>query len=204
LTEYLSTDELLGLIKKQSDVPVYNFKQKNKTKFKLQRKHIFWFVTVLAILHIFSQSITYFSENRGINALGYTTVLAVPMDQELGNQMRATVSRIRKLDIETLAIGDQVVIYGKYGSDFYWIEEVIAFNLETNQITTTYDRLLANTVSIDEIEGVYIEDANFLQLLSYISTNTRGYIVLILTYALVLSTVYFLYVNKKPKNKPLT
>jgi hypothetical protein len=201
LTEYLSTDELLGLIKKQSEISTYNFKK--KAKFKINRKHIFWFAVVLAIFHILSQSITFFSENRGINTLGYTTVLAVPMDQELDDELTATVARIKKLDLEALMIGDKVIIYGKYGSDFYWIEEVIAINIGSNEITTTFDGLLANTVSIDEIEGVYIEDANFIQLLSYISTNTRGYIILILTYALVLSAVYFLYVNKKPKNKPL-
>ena len=204
MTEFLSTDELLGLIKKQSDVPTYAFKENNKTKFKIQRKHIFWLVVVLAILHILSQSVTFFSDTRGINTLGYATVLAVPMDQELDDQVVATVARIKKLDESVLAIGDKVIIYGKYGSDLYWIEEVIAFNLETDEITTTFDGLIANTVSFDDIEGVYVEEANFLQLLSFISSNTRGYIILIATYALVLSTVYFLYVNKKPKNKPLT
>jgi len=197
LTEYLSTDELLVFIEKQSEIPEYNPNQKTKRKFKVQRKHIFWFVVLLAILHIFSQSITIFSENRGINTLGYTTVLAVPMNQELDDELIATVARIRKVDLDTLVIGEKVIIYGKYGSDFYWIEEIIAINLESNEITTTFDGLIANTIQFEDVEGVYIEDANFLQLLSYISSNTRGYVFLILTYALVLSAVYFLYVNKK-------
>lgn len=197
MIEYLSKDELLGSIENQSEIPEYNPNQKTKRKFKIQRKHIFWFVVFLAILHILSQSITIFSENRGINALGYTTVLAVPMNQELDDELVATVARIRKVDLDMLVIGEKVIIYGKYGSDFYWIEEIIAINLESNELTTTFDGLIANTIQFEDVEGIYIEDANFLQLLSYISSNTRGYVFLILTYALVLSAVYFLYVNKK-------
>lgn len=197
MTEYLTTDELLGLIQRQDDQPAYNFKEKRK--FKINRKHIFWLVVALSLVHIVSLSITYFSDNRGINALGYSTVIAVPMDQELDDELTATVARIKKLDLTSLQIGDKIVIYGKYGSSLYWIEEVIAINLEENTVTSTFDGLLANTVSIDDISGIYLGKANLLQILSFVSSNTRGYMILIATYGFVLTTVYFLYIKKKKK-----
>ena len=74
---------------------------------------MFFIALALAIFHIFYVSIPLLSENRGVNAYGVTTLLAVPMDQDLTDTVNAHVVMVEKLDLDKLKVGDKV-LFGKW------------------------------------------------------------------------------------------
>ncbi|MBU1093288.1 MAG: hypothetical protein KKH01_02370 [Firmicutes bacterium] len=213
MTNYLTTDELVVQLNNQAHQNIKNLaleqnkkadtKEKfKKFSFKITRKKIFWLALILALIHIFSVSIPLLSENRGINAYRSTTLLAVPMNQEINDQLIAKVVRVEKVDLDTLAVGDQIILYGRYNTEYYWIEEIISLDIDQGVAQTIFDGVISYTVNLDDIQGVYIEDANLLSIISYVSSSLKGYIFMIGTYAIIFSLVYIFYIRKK-EDKPI-
>jgi hypothetical protein len=215
LTEFLTTEELLAQLKRQEAGSVStNPQTKKKKKFKINKRVLYWILFAIAITHLIYISIPMILPNRGLGVVRYTNVIAVPIDQEVvvdetGFEISATVVLIEKFNPELLEIGDLVVIYGKFGSNVYWVERVSAFNLEEETVTTTLDGYIASedVNTFDEIEGFFVRKASIVGTLTYVSSNTRGYLVMLTSHALVLSILYYLYIrdkdkaNQKKKNK---
>ncbi|MFH1692956.1 MAG: hypothetical protein ABH890_01595 [Bacillota bacterium] len=154
------------------------------------------------MFHIFYVSIPLLSENRGVNAFGTTTLLAVPIDQDLGGAIKVRLILIEKLDPELLVIGDKVVVYGKYGTDLNWVVEIVSIDFSQGIAEVTFDGVISDTVNIDDIEGLYVGNANILSIITYISSNLKGYIFLLGTYVVVFTVVYIFYIRKK-EDKPI-
>ena len=207
LSNYLTTEELLKLLDQQKATNQLNqiipkVQHKNKKKFRFNKKTVFFIALALAMIHIFYVSIPLLSENRGINAYGVTTLLAVPMDQDLGETVNAHVVLIERVNPESIQVGDMVVIYGRFGTDLNWVEEVVSIDLDEGTAQTTFDGVVSNPVLISDIKGIYLEQASLLGIITYISSNLRGYIFLLGTYFVVFSMVYIFYIRKK-ENKPV-
>jgi hypothetical protein len=207
LANYLSTEELVKLIEQQkvANPPVQvteEVRLKTHKKFKINKKIVFFIALALAIFHIFYVSIPLLSENRGVNAYGVTTLLAVPMDQDLTDTVNAHVVMVEKLDLDKLKVGDKVLIYGRFGTDFNWVEEVVSIDLVQGTAETTFDGIISNTITIGDIRGIYIGEASLLGIITYISSNLRGYLFLLGTYIVIFSMVYIFYIRKK-EDKPI-
>ncbi len=213
MSNYLTTDELITQLHNQTNQPITIKQIKNKDKislknrlkrinFKITKKKIFWLALILALIHIFSISVPLLSENRGINAYKTTTVLAVPMNQEIDVELVAKIIRIEKVDLDNLEIGQQIVLYGRYGTANYWIEEIVSIDDANRTAETTFDGVISNEISLDDIKGVYIGDASIFGIISYVSSNLRGYVFLLGTYFVVFSMVYIFYIRKK-EDKPV-
>jgi len=220
LANYLSTDELLEKLKQQETVGIQKLqkknkiqkplepqefkviKQKRKIKFKLNRKFFFFIAIIAALFHIFYVSVPLLSDNRGINAFGITTLLAVPMDQELGQYVNAKVVLIEKYDTNLYAVGDNVVVYGEYGTDLNWVVEIVSIDIDNQEAEITFDGVVSHTVKLDDIQGMYVKIAGLMGIISYISSNLKGYIFLLGTYVVGFSVVYYFYIKKK-KDKPV-
>lgn len=211
MTDFLSTEELLAQLKRQAAETVpfsTQSKFKQKRKFKINKRVLYWILFAIAITHLIYISIPMVLPDRGLNLVRYTNVIAVPIDQEVvvdetGFQISATVVLIEKFDPAKLEVGDLVVIYGKFGSNVYWVERVASFNLEEQTVTTTLDGYIAsNDVStFDEIEGFFVRRATLAGTLTYVSSSTRGYLVMLFSHALVLSILYYFYIRDKDKAK---
>ncbi len=217
MTDFLTTDELLAQLRRQeagSVTPNSQTKKKDKKKFKINKKVLYWVLFAIAILHLIYISIPMILPDRGLGLVRYTNVIAVPIDQEVvvdetGFEISATVVLIEKFDPDKLEVGDLVVIYGKFGSNVYWVERVASFNLVDQTVTTTLDGYIASedVNTFDEIEGFFVRKASLAGTLTYVSSNTRGYLVMLTSHALVLSILYYLYIrdkdkaNQKKKNK---
>ncbi len=207
MANYLTTEELVKLIDQKKSItplasirkPVHN---KIRKKFKINKRTIFFMALILAIIHIFYISVPLLSEDRGINTYKSTTILAVPMNQVFDGQLAAKVVRIKKVDLETIAVGDEIVLYGRYNTELYWIEEIVSIDYDLGIAETTFDGVISNTVNLEDFKGVYIEDANLLGIISYISSNLKGYIFMLGTYFILFSTVYIFYIRKK-EDKPV-
>jgi len=208
LTDYLTTDELLDYLAHPTKIVPRVEKDKPLRKIKNQKSKIskkkvfFWVAIVIAMFHIFYVSIPLLSENRGVNAFGTTTLLAVPIDQDLGGAIKVRLILIEKLDPELLVIGDKVVVYGKYGTDLNWVVEIVSIDFSQGIAEVTFDGVISDTVNIDDIEGLYVGNANILSIITYISSNLKGYIFLLGTYVVVFTVVYIFYIRKK-EDKPI-
>jgi hypothetical protein len=209
LTNFLTTEELLAQLKRQEAGSVSTnpqTKKKKTKKFKINKRVLYWILFAIAITHLIYISIPMILPDRGLGVVRYTNVIAVPIDQEVvvdetGFEISATVVLIEKFNPELLEIGDLVVIYGKFGSNVYWVERVSAFNLEEETVTTTLDGYIASedVNTFDEIEGFFVRKASIVGTLTYVSSNTRGYLVMLTSHALVLSILYYLYIRDKDK-----
>jgi len=217
LANYLSTDELLEKLEQQEAGVIQKpqkpqkpeksqefevIKQKRKVKFKLNRKFFFFLAIIAALFHIFYVSIPLLSDNRGINAFGVTTILAVPSDQELGQFVNAKVVLIEQNDANLYEVGDNVVVYGEYGTDLNWVVEIVSIDENNHEAEITFDGVISHTVNLDDIEGKYVKIAGLMGIISYISSNLKGYIFLLGTYIVGFSMVYYFYIRKK-KDKPV-
>lgn len=213
MANYLTTDELVVVLNEQSNQNIRNLAlgqikkntKKDKLKhfnFKITRKKIFFLALFIAFIHIFYISIPLLSENRGINAYQSTTILAVPMDQDITGQLIAKVVRVSKVDLDELAIGDKIIIYGSYNTENYWIEEIVTIDRDLGTAEVTYDRIIKDTINLDQIEAVYIEDASLINIISYVSSNLKGYLFMLGTYFIIFGMVYIFYIRKK-EDKPV-
>lgn len=213
MSNYLTTDELVTQLHNQTNQPTTNNKEKKRKKislkekfkkinFKITRKKIFWLALILAIIHIFSVSVPLLSENRGINAYKTTTILAIPMNQEIDDVLDVKIVKIKKIDLDNLEVGEKIILFGEYGTQNYWVKEIVSIDSVNRTVQTTFDGVISHEASYDDLEGIYIEDANILGIISYVSSNLRGYIFLLGTYFVIFSMVYVFYIRKK-EDKPI-
>ncbi len=207
MANYLTTEELVKLLDQQKAANptaqvIENVQKESRKKFRFGKKIVFFIALALAITHIFYVSIPLLSENRGVNAYGVTTLLAVPRDQDLGQTVHAHVVLVERLDSVNLQVGDKVLIYGRFGTDLNWVEEVVSIDTTQGTAQTTFDGIVSNTVNISDIKGIYLGKASLLGIITYISSNLRGYIFLLGTYFVIFSMVYIFYIRKK-ENKPV-
>lgn len=209
MTDFLTTDELLAQLRRQAgDVVPPHIRHKKSIPWKkvFNKKVLYWTIFALLILHLVYITIPMVLPDRGLGVVGYTNVIAVPIDEEVtidetGFEVKASVVLIRKFIPEEMQVGDLVVIYGKFGSNVFWVERVASFDLENRTLTTTLDGYTASedVNSFDEVEGVFIRKATLAGTLTYVSSNTRGYLVMLLAHALVLSILYYVLIRDKKK-----
>ncbi|MCR3906322.1 MAG: hypothetical protein NUK62_04785 [Tenericutes bacterium] len=200
MAEYLSTEELLAQLARQKVTSDPHIQKKiKKLNIKINKKAIFWSFVVLAILHTLLIAIPLIMPNRGINILGTTNVLAVPNNQELDEELNTKIVVIKKFKLQDLEVGDNILIYGRYGTDIYWIEEVVEIRDSINELETTFDGFISNTTSIDDVDFIYIKDASFFGTIYYVSSNLRGFLVMASVQGLILSIIYGFYIKENKK-----
>jgi hypothetical protein len=217
LSNYLTTDELVAELNKvnlavtshgnieknrKKDVTkkaVNQTKKESKTS-KKTKKLIFFIVLAIAVINLIFLMIPTFFENGSFLINGDKSVLAVPNDQEFGvgdNILNTKIIVIEKLNPEELENGDLIVVYGRFDKDLYWMEEVLDFDLENEILSTTFAGFILNTYSFEEISGIYVRDANLLNIIYYVSTSIRGFIILVFVHLIIFGFVYYFFIKDK-------
>ncbi|MDI6452905.1 hypothetical protein [Peloplasma aerotolerans] len=200
MANYLSTEELLAQLASQKVTSDLHIQKKvRKFNIKINKKTIFWIFVGLAILHTMFIAFPLILPNRGIGLLGTANVLAVPNNQELDEELSTRIVIVKRLKLDDLKVGDNILIYGRFGTDIYWVEEVVEIRESLNELQTTFDGFISNTTSIDDIDFVYIKDASFLGTIYYVSSNLRGFLVMASVQGLILSIIYVFYIKENKK-----
>jgi hypothetical protein len=200
LANYLSTEELLAQLASQKVASNLHIQKKvRKFNIKINKKTIFWIFVGLAILHTMFIAFPLILPNRGIGLLGTANVLAVPNNQELDEELSTRIVIVKRFKLDDLKVGDNILIYGRFGTDIYWVEEVVEIRESLNELQTTFDGFISNTTSIDDIDFVYIKDASFLGTIYYVSSNLRGFLVMASVQGLILSIIYVFYIKENKK-----
>jgi hypothetical protein len=220
LTDFLTTDELLDVINNQSssknEYKVKSNKYENQSLDSIQKKLkknkiIYLSIAILILMHIIYLILPLVLPDNGLGLYGMSNVLAVPIDQDVvidegSFEVFAAVVVVEKFDPSKLDIGDLIVIYGKYGSDVYWVERVVDYNLEEGTVTTSLDGVFASddVTSLDQVRGYFVRMAGTSGALQYVSSNFRGFTLIVLIELTVLYGLYFLIIDPvKKKEKHL-
>lgn len=200
MANYLSTEELLAQLASQKVASNLHIQKKvRKFNIKINKKTIYWIFVGLAILHTMFIAFPLILPNRGIGLLGTANVLAVPNNQELDEELSTRIVIVKRFKLDDLKVGDNILIYGRFGTDIYWVEEVVEIRESLNELQTTFDGFISNTTSIDDIDFVYIKDASFLGTIYYVSSNLRGFLVMASVQGLILSIIYVFYIKENKK-----
>lgn len=207
LNNFLTTEEILKRIQSsmssvQAEKPKKEKKQKTDEVINRNqkiKKIIYFSLLALAIIHILFVTIPLISPSGAVNVVGRQYVMAVPNDQELDNELNTRIVQIKPFRIDDVSIGDTIVIYGKFGTEVFWVEEIVEIDYGNQTIDATFDGFLRNTYLFEDIGGTVLRQTNIFGSIIFVASQARGYMALLVTYIIVFSTVYYFYI-RKPKH----
>ena len=204
MNDFLTTEQLVLKLREQKDKPQSEFQAEKmklrKEKTKKVGRIFYWIILGLLSLYTLFSMIPMVFEDRAVNLLGRTTMLAVPNDQELDDELNSDVIHVKKFSFDDVNIGDRVVIFGKFGTDLYWVEEVVSIDEINQTMDTTFGYFIRNTYTKDEIKATFTHHATMLSTIFYVSTTPRGFVSLLFLESIILGAVYYYFV-RKPKGK---
>jgi hypothetical protein len=127
-------------------------------------------------------------------------MLVIPNDQELDQELNSDVVHIKKFSFDDIEVGDRIIIYGKFGTDLYWMEEIVAKDDINRTIDTTFGYFIRNTYEEDHVVATFDHHANLFSTILYVATTPRGFASMLFIEALALSVIYYYFV-RNPKEK---
>jgi hypothetical protein len=204
LKDLLTTEELIRYLENQkhTDPSVGMVQKKRITKEKVRKvtKTTYWVVLGLLILHTIYVLIPMVFPHRAVDFLGRATMLAIPNDQVLGEELQASIIHVKKFRFDDVKLGDRIIIYGKFGTDLYWVEEVVGVDAINRTINTTFGYFIQNTYEDDQVIAVFDHHSNTLTAVYYVASTPRGFVSLLIVEAIILSLVYY-YTIRDPQKK---
>lgn len=200
LNELLSTEDLLLYLNHKSEQVVTKTSKKPIHKKKI-KPIIFGSIVILAVLHLVFMALPMISKDFSKDVFGYRYVIAISKDQEIDEDLTGEVVRLKTIDKTSLNEGDRVLVFGLYGNSYYWEVEILNNDVNNQEVEATFDDVIRNRYTYDEIEGIYTDQANIIGIFYYTASTPRGFITMIILHALIVYIVH--YVMFKDKNKIL-
>lgn len=205
MQDFLTTEELIRQLNTQETVAKSTKEIRSRviTKARVKKtfKTFFWIALVIAILNTLYSIIPMVTNHRGVDILGRTSMLAVPNDQELDQELQGSVIRVEKFDFDKIKVGDKIVIYGKFGTELYWVEEVTEINPSAREIHTTFGYFIQNTYAEEEVVATYLREVTPLGEIYYVGSTPRGFTSLLAIQGIILTLIYYYYIRKPKENK---
>jgi len=207
LNDFLTTEELIQRLRTQSTHEIQNkksvqhHKHQQKTEASKTVKMIYWCLVGLFSLITLLALIPMVLPNRAINLIGRTMILAIPNDQELDAELKADVIIIKKFSFDDIVIGDRIIIYGKFSTDLYWVEEVVSIDLTNRTLDTTFGYFVRNTYSEADVIATFHDHTTTFESLVYVSTTPRGFISLVLIEVLIFGSIYYYFIRNEQEKK---
>ena len=122
---------------------------------------------------------------------------AVYPGQSLDQSLKLRVVKYKKVALDDIEIGDEVIVDGDFNLDVYWVETVVSVDHITKTIKTSYDYEVASTYREDAVVGIYLNDANFFGTIYFASSFLKGFIFIAITQGILLYSYYFILINKE-------
>lgn len=198
LNELLSTEDLLLYLNHKSEQVVTKKSKKPKHK-KKTKQIIFGSIVILAVLHLVFMALPLISKDLSKEIFNYRYVIAISKDQEIDEDLTGEVVRIKTIDKTTLNSGDRVLVFGLYGNNYYWEVEILDNDITNQEVEATFDDVIRNRYSYDEIEGIYTDEANIIGIFYYTASTPRGFITMIILHALIVYIVHYVMFKDKDK-----
>jgi hypothetical protein len=185
------------LLKEEMKYKVNKLKNLFKYTDKLYTWIGFFILAFLVIINILIMTFYLVDSNYEYNLSTHAYVDAVLPGQDIGSTLQLGIVRIEETNFEELNVGEEVIVYGDFSLDVYWVETVVSVDAQKFEVASTYDQNSVTTFSKDEILGTYVRDANFMGTIYYSASFTRGFIFLTITHGIILFSYYYVLLYKK-------
>jgi hypothetical protein len=200
----MTTEELVKALRLQASKPIqeetHKRVKKDRTRIKKVGRIAYFVVLGIMVLWTLYAIIPMVVKDRAVNLLGRSTMLVIPNDQELDQELNSDVVHIKKFSFDDIEVGDRIIIYGKFGTDLYWMEEIVAKDDINRTIDTTFGYFIRNTYEEDHVVATFDHHANLFSTILYVATTPRGFASMLFIEALALSVIYYYFV-RNPKEK---
>ena len=178
--------------------------QKLNILFKHELKKYLWTgyfaFGVILVINVIIMTFYLVDSGYNYNLMDHSYVDAVLPAQDIGGVMDLGIVRIEKVQYSDLSVGDQVVVYGDFAVEVYWVETIVSLDAATNNIELTYDQVTTNTYNIDQVIGQYSNNAEFFGTIYYSSMFLRGYLFLASSSLLLMYGYWYAFLsNKSPE-----
>ena len=95
------------------------------------------------------------------------------------------------------------ILYRRYGEDILVVETIVSIDRTQKIVITTSDGFIeSNEVDFEDIVGVFERRAHLGEIIIFVSTSLRGFIILVGSYLLLFGVIYYFYMGKK-KEEPV-
>jgi hypothetical protein len=200
----MTTEELVKALHLQASKPIqeetHKRVKKDRTQIKKVGRIVYFVVLGIMVLLTLYAMIPMVVKDRAVNLLGRSTMLVIPNDQELDQELNSDVVHIKKFSFDDIDVGDRIIIYGKFGTDLYWMEEIVAKDEINRTIDTTFGYFIRNTYEEDHVIAIFDHHANLFSTILYVATTPRGFASMLFIETLALSVIYYYFV-RNPKEK---
>lgn len=161
----------------------------------------FVLLLLLILINVLYMTFHLIDDTYNFPILQHSYISAVAPDQDVNNTLSTSIVRISAFDEQQISIGDKVVIYGDFGTDEYWVEEIVDVLPDTRQVELRYVNNITITTRFDNIIGVYENDANIIGQIYYSAKFTYGYVLWVIAHLFVIGGYYYILLTKKEKEK---
>ncbi len=203
MDKFLTTEEIissLNHIKEKNISDINNFK--DKKNFKIKKKHIFWSIVIITVLHLVFMGLPLALKENSSSVMGYEYGVVFKKNQDATGQLIGNVTRVESIDPNEIQIGDDILIFGLYDvGDYYWQVEVVDIDINAQTLRATYDGIIKNTYDFDEVQGEIGDEANLIGIFYYTASTPRGFIIMIFFHALVIYVAHYFLIQKKKKEE---
>ncbi len=193
----LTTDELLDQLKESLSDSYQT--QLIHHKHKKIQYYIFWGIVAIAVLHLLLVSLPLMiGVKNTVNVIGQARVVGIPYVPGEVLEREGHTIVLNRYDVSNIAIDDHVVIYGILDTTYYWDVIITDFDVSQEIVSVSYDGLYSLDYSFNDIQGVYVRDANFMGIIMFVSSRITGLITTLVIYGSVI-TIYYVIVIKEIK-----
>ena len=192
MNDHLSTKDIINGIK-HSRHSQKNGSNNNKKQHSMKKmfKIIYYGFIAFFILHLMYIGIPLFFNTGPLLSFQNTKIESVAKaGQAASPTLVLTIVEVEDINFDELDTGDFVVIYNEV-DDFYIEKAIIEIDKENKTFTASYAGNTIETYDETVLLGVYVQDANFIQLFQYGISTKQGFIGTALVYIVVSSIVYY-------------
>lgn len=158
---------------------------------------IFYALTILVLSSVALMTLQYIDSDYTYRILNRSFISAISPNQDINGVLNTSIIQVIEFDKNDIAVGDNVVVFGDYNIDEYWVEEITDIDFISQQVELTYDQVSTYTVRFDKIIGIYEQEANLFGTILYTAKFTRGYILIIASHFIILLAYYLGFLTDK-------
>ncbi len=159
---------------------------------------VFVFLSIFLLVHSVILTFFYIDNDYQYDIYGFTYTDAVLSGQDTTEPMRTGIVRIHEFSFEDITTNDKVVMCCDFGTEENFVHFVESVNESNKTLETSYTGIITNTLSEDDILGVYEKDANLFGTIYYTAMFTQGYILLLLSHLLLGLGYYYVFIFDNP------
>ena len=158
----------------------------------------FYLLAFVFFINSIFMTLHYINRDYEYKLLNNLYIEAVLPGQDIGTTGRAStgIVKIQEVDLASLQVGDQIVVCCDFGTSENWVEEVVSIDAESDLIESTYDGLIVFESSLEDVYGVFQNEANFFGTIYYTSSFLRGYLFLLASEVILLFLYHHIFVKK--------